>query len=368
MELQKFLQQHNDDWEEILGKEPYCLKWHRWGDGFISFKYRQECSDFSIPLVREARGCVFKEGGVWSCICRGFDKFFNYGEELASDVEWESSRVMEKVDGSLIKVFYYNGWYAVSNSGFPLFEISTGNPKYKTFTEVFYLALEKMGYSSIKSFVEGERLSKVRTYMFELVSPYTRATIPYPETKLYYLGERARVVHTEFFLPEKRNLVEIPKTYKMRSFEDVVRSADELPWDDEGYVVVDKDFNRIKVKSPKWVLAHYMRNNNVVTKKRLMEVILAGEVEEFMTYADDYRLELEELLRKKSSLQKEAELLRSLLHSHFSFTSQKELASVVSKIKNPYIRLFCYGEKSWEEMTKLWPASKWVSVLEQYNP
>lgn len=368
MELQKFLQEHNEDWKEILGKEPYCLKWHRWGDGFISFKYRQECSDFSIPLVREARGCVFREAESWPCVCRGFDKFFNYGEKFADEIDWETWRVMEKVDGSLIKVFYYNGWYAVSNSGWPLTEVETGNPKYKTFSEVFYLALEEIGYSSLKSFAEGERLSKVRTYMFELVSPYTRVTIPYPETELYYLGERARVVHTEFFLPEKRKCVEIPKIYEMKSVEEVLKSAEELPWDEEGYVVVDENFNRVKVKSPKWVLAHYMRNNNVVTKRRLMEVILAGEVEEFMTYADDYRLELEELLRKKSSLQKEAELLRSLLRSHFSFTSQKELASIVGKIKNPYIRLFCYGEKSWEEMTKLWSASKWVDVLEQYNP
>ena len=38
MELQKFLMEHKDDWEEILGKEPYCLKWNKW-KGFVSFKF-----------------------------------------------------------------------------------------------------------------------------------------------------------------------------------------------------------------------------------------------------------------------------------------------------------------------------------------
>ena len=30
MELQKFLMEHKDDWEEILDREPYCLKWNKW--------------------------------------------------------------------------------------------------------------------------------------------------------------------------------------------------------------------------------------------------------------------------------------------------------------------------------------------------
>lgn len=49
MELQKFLMEHKDDWEEILDREPYCLKWNKW-KGFVSFKYNQIQSDFLIRL------------------------------------------------------------------------------------------------------------------------------------------------------------------------------------------------------------------------------------------------------------------------------------------------------------------------------
>lgn len=73
MELQKFLMEHKDDWEEVLDKEPYCLKWNKW-KGFVSFKYNQIRSDFSNPIVREARGAVFVEG-TWECASRAFDKF-----------------------------------------------------------------------------------------------------------------------------------------------------------------------------------------------------------------------------------------------------------------------------------------------------
>ena len=72
---------------------------------------------------------------------------------------------------------------------------------------------------------------------------------------------------------------------------------------------------------------------------------------------------LQELQKKKSTLQAEAELLRSLLQSQFHFTSRKEFASTVNKISNPVIRQFCFSDKTWEDMTKDWSAKKWVEKL-----
>lgn len=74
--------------------------------------------------------------------------------------------------------------------------------------------------------------------------------------------------------------------------------AYDLPWDKEGYVVCDKNFNRLKVKSPQYILAHYARNNNVITEERLMEVVLRGEIEEFSCYASEYLPKLQELQKK----------------------------------------------------------------------
>ena len=42
-----------------------------------------------------------------------------------------------------------------------------------------------------------------------------------------------------------------PKEYNFHSAQDVINAAKELPWDEEGYVVVDADFNRVKIKSPR---------------------------------------------------------------------------------------------------------------------
>lgn len=360
MELQKFLMEHKDDWEEILDREPYCLKWNKW-KGFVSFKYNQIQSDFSNPIVREARGAVFVEE-TWECVSRAFDKFFNYGEPNASAVDWTTARIMEKIDGSLMRLFYWKGeWYLVTNSGIDAYSAPTGNVNYPTFERIFEEGLRNLGYKSLEDFCN--KLNKYRTYMFELVSPYTRVVIPYESIGIYYLGERRMIDYQEFYCPPVFPEFCHPKLYNCSNLFDLIRMAQELPWDKEGYVVCDKNFNRIKVKSPQYVLAHYVRNNNVITEERLMEVILKGEIEEFSCYASEYLPKLQELQKRKSTLQAEAELLRSLLQSQFHFTSRKEFASTVNKISNPVIRQFCFSDKTWEDMTKDWSAKKWVEKL-----
>lgn len=361
MELQKFLMEHKDDWEEILDREPYCLKWNKW-KGFVSFKYNQIQSDFSNPIVREARGAVFVEE-TWECVSRAFDKFFNYGEPNASAVDWTTARIMEKIDGSLMRLFYWEGeWYLVTNSGIDAYSAPTGNAIIKTFGEVFELALLGAGYHNLKEFTS--KLIPNFTYMFEMVSPYTRVVIPYDSTEIFYLGQRLMAEpYCEYYFPEDFPKLRTPKIFHCNKFENVIEMAEKLPWNKEGYVVRDSNFNRVKVKSPAYIMAHYMRNNNVITEERLMEVILKGEIEEFSCYASEYLPKLQELQKRKSTLQAEAELLRSLLQSQFHFTSRKEFASTVNKISNPVIRQFCFSDKTWEDMTKDWSAKKWVEKL-----
>lgn len=363
MELRNFLLSHPNDWEEILTSAPYNLIIHKWED-FISFKYNMVASDLSIPLVQEARGVIFVQDN-WKVVCRAFDKFFNYGESNACEINWNSAVVMEKIDGSLCKVFTYKGkWYLATNSGLNGFTAETGDIRMKTFGDIFELALQGAGYENFQDFTHD--LESKYTYMFELVSPYNRVVIPYETTELFYLGQRLMVepYHEHFF---RNELTEFrsPKIFHCNKLEDVVEMANKLPWDEEGYVVRDSNFNRVKIKSPAYIMAHYMRNNNVITKRRLMEVILKGEVDEFLCYAADYNLELKELQEKKSTLEQEAKSLRHHLRTNFKFDSQKDYASIVNKISNSTIRQFCFTDKSWEEMTKDWSADKWVRKVEE---
>ena len=106
----------NKDWESILTNKPYCLKIQR-DDQYVLFKYNQIESDFSNPIVKEARGIIFKEGFCNYSVCYAFNKFFNYGETNAATINWNSATVTEKIDGSLIKLWYDNKQWHISTNG-----------------------------------------------------------------------------------------------------------------------------------------------------------------------------------------------------------------------------------------------------------
>ena len=99
MELLNFINQH-EDWKELLQEAPYFLEVKE-DEGYVLLKYNQIKSDFSQPIVQQARGIIVKylhDCGFWKIVCWPFDKFFNYGESYAASIDWSSARVQEKID------------------------------------------------------------------------------------------------------------------------------------------------------------------------------------------------------------------------------------------------------------------------------
>ena len=296
--LLEFIQNNPNDWEEKLSSDPYNLKISRDGP-YVMFKYNQLSSDFSNPIVREARGIIFREDN-WKCVRRAFDKFFNYGEPNAAEVDWNK--------------------------------------------EIF------------EHFA-----SKNVCYTFELVSPQTRVVIPYEKPDLYFIGRR--VMRTEREGNPKDSIVseifKTPKEYDFHSAQDVVNAAKELPWDEEGYVVVDSGFNRVKIKSPAWLAAHYARSNNSISKESLIQVILDGEQEEFLVYADDYREEIESVEQEMKDFVKD-------LNDAAREMKKKYAAEVVKYPKSiqPYLFSKINNRDASDWVKENMTTSKWVKYLE----
>lgn len=49
-----------------------------------------------------------------------------------------------------------------------------------------------------------------------------------------------------------------PRTFPMRTLDECIFAAQKLDYNHEGYVVVDAQFNRVKVKSPRYVVLNHM--------------------------------------------------------------------------------------------------------------
>lgn len=296
-ELGLFCYMH-DNWAELLTQEPYNLKIYEDGP-YVMFKYNQLTSDFNISMVREARGIIFRKDDFSHPVCWPFNKFGNYGESYVPEIDWSTAFVSEKVDGSLIKVWYDAGnWHISTNGTIDAFKAELGDVKYNSFGTYFCDTIYEY-YDRFADFTGG--LDEDKTYMFELVGPYNRVVIPYDEPAIYFLGARNKYTGEEFNCSKltagalRMGRFKLPAQYSLSSLSDCMKAAELKSWDDEGFVVCDAQFNRVKIKSPAYVMAHYARNNNVITRKHLIKIITSNEVAEFLCYAEDYKEELEKL-------------------------------------------------------------------------
>ena len=305
--IQWFIEQHKD-WETILSEKPYCLNITKDtfnGQNLVMFKYNQVDSDFSIQLVKEARGLIL-DADTNKIVSFPFTKFFNFGETNAAEIDWSTARCGEKIDGSLVKIVNVGDNLLISTNGTIL---ASKAPiaeqigcRYQTFGDIVADVLDDvLEKSSWQKKLQEEGLCALwkegYTYMFELCSPWTRVVVPHKENKLYFLGKRDNETFEETYFtddPVFSKLFDIPKIYSLKSIDECVAATKEMPWDEEGYVVCDGKFNRVKVKSPSYVAAHHLKGNGVMSYARALELVRANEIEEICEYFEEFRPALEE--------------------------------------------------------------------------
>jgi hypothetical protein len=301
----------NSDWEVLLSQAPYCLNISRdqkFGYNLIMFKYSQQDSDFSNDIVKECRGIILNED-TFEPISVPYFKFFNYGEPNAAEVDWSSAKVLQKIDGSLIKVVKISDQeILVSTNGvIDAFKCELnsqiGSP-YDNFGELFWEAVSNQMVDCGRSLDDtdpvewlADKLLPNVTYMFELCSPYNRVIVPHKETKLYFHGWRDNVSLNEmpFNICILANVFDCPLDYNLKSLDDCIAATQAMPWDEEGYVVVDKNFNRVKIKSPAYLMVHRMANNGSMSIRRAIDVYMAGECDEILAYFPEYKSAFDEI-------------------------------------------------------------------------
>lgn len=369
LKIREFIWSH-PDWEELLQKPPYCLKISR-DDGYIMFKYSQIESDFNEEIVQEARGIIFRESD-WDCVCHAFNKFGNYGENYVPDIDWDSVSVTEKKDGSLIKWWWDNdNWHISTNGTIDAAKANLNDVKFATFMDLIKHTLSEKATRNGFTFWDINDVfnqNKHLTLMFELVTPYNRVVVPTDKCDIFYLGARNIVTGEEYPMWDNpfKGYIEHPRIFDMKNLEDVKAAADALPWDEEGYVCVDKNFNRCKIKSPAYVIAHHARSNGVITNKRLIEVVLRNEIDEFCIYCSEYKDKIKEIQLDMIGREYEAHYA---VCKYCGMNTKKEMALAMKEDNIPdWVQGFCFrnfeDETSWKDYTGIWSLEKWEKVLE----
>ena len=290
MELVDFIQS-NPNWREVLSSHPYNLKIKDDGT-YVILSYSQIDSDFSLDMVRQARGIIFRLSDL-KPVCVPFSKFFNVQERFASDIDWSTARVQEKIDGSIIKIYFSdNEWHISTNGTIDAFSAPLGLQMggVETYGDLFMRGLRNHNLTwSYLTAVMNEGC----TYMFEVVSPLNRVVVPYSETEIYHIGTRKN--WGDYAEIEQDLGVQKPIEHNLFSAEDCLAAANELPFSEEGYVVVDGNWNRIKIKSAAYVAAHHLKNNGLITEEDILNLILLNEKSEFLSYYPEYKWLFDEI-------------------------------------------------------------------------
>lgn len=205
--------------------------------------------DFSDEVVKCCRGIILYQED-FSVACYPFDKFNNYNSALADEIDWESARVLDKLDGQIMKIWFNklnNKWNLSSNTCI-FAEKSFGDSSGKSAAELFNLAEDKVDYT---------KLDKNNTYIFELTSKFNTIVIKYDETHIWHIGTRNNNTGLEL---ETDIGIRKPASHEIRSLEEAIDTINRLcDMGDkrEGFVVVDKNYHRIKVKSNYYLQLHY---------------------------------------------------------------------------------------------------------------
>lgn len=296
--IQKYLRAGNTP-ESLSGRYVKHRR-HRQHSQLCLFKY-DIFANFGDPLVRECRGIVLDENDNWRVVSRAFDKFFNHGEGHAAEIDWGSARVQEKLDGSLCVMYHYAGEWHVATSGTPdamgevrgsgvqeSLQASTG----RTFAQYFWDTFR----------LEGGRIPDGHEdlcFVFELMGPANRVVVVHDRDWLRLLAVRNRVTHQELNIEEYWGLVNITpvRSFLLNSVEQIVKSFETIsPVSQEGYIVVDKHLNRVKIKHPGYVALHHAKDG--MSPKSFAEIARNGEVPEVVAAFPEFGPLLEEARSK----------------------------------------------------------------------
>ena len=253
--------------------------------GVVCLNYSQFDSPMSEPIVRECRSLTL-EIGSWDIMVWAFPRFFNYGEgNIPEDFDWENFQTTEKLDGSLITLWCHReaGWQISTRS------VPDGNTQVDdtglTFKELVFMALEDMG----TSWEEVTRyLYPNSCYVCELLCEENQVVVHMNGRKLVLLAIRDlttnteidaqvwKAEHSEFPL----SVVHLYEKFSLEAVREFVQTRN--PLEHEGFVLMDKNFNRIKLKSDAYCFMSHKRDGLGKSNRTRLKLVLSDAMDDIM--------------------------------------------------------------------------------------
>ena len=225
--------------------------------GIAVFNYTH-LTPMNTEIGREARA-LFLQLKTWFVVGKSIGGFLDINHKDIKptlDVfNWNKAKAYHKYDGCLVVLYFYKDEWRLgtrfsTDGKCNVFSPNSGESNLH-WLDVFKNTLVEYGMQW-EYFIS--LLDEYKYYTFELCTPWNRNTVIYPNSLIKLLA----IVDSNTLLEEDLNEPKLkvfePEFEQVNSLEDVYSliSENDDPLDNEGYVVVDNNFNRIKVKNPKY--------------------------------------------------------------------------------------------------------------------
>ena len=305
--------------------QEYKIKVNRHGeiDNLVCLKYSQLESPMGEIIVQQCRGIILDEANNWEIVSYPYDKFFNYGSGHAPQLDWNTAQLYEKLDGSLMTLYYYQGKWRVSSSGMADAAGEVNGFGY-TFSELFWKVWQDKKYQLPRE--------TNCCFMFELMTPYNRIVVRQNNNNLVLHGVRDRLTlaESEPQLWSNKYGWETVETYPLQTLAEIIELTSKLdPMESEGYIVCDEKFNRIKIKSPNYVAIAHLKKD--FSSRKILEIVATNEGEEFLNYYPQWQEPYDRVKTKYKDLVKAIE---AEYQQHQEIVEQKDFAMAVKHL--PY--------------------------------
>ena len=234
----------------------------------------------------------------------------------------------------------YEGEWNVSTKGSPDAGGQCGDFNF-TFSDLFWKTLKSYGMNQFPH----PGVMPSYTYIFELTSIYNRVVVQYKESALTLTGVRDISVDTYPEIPVSEFIgssVPVVKEYPLNTISDIEKAALALnPMQNEGFVVVDKNFGRIKMKSPSYVMVHHLKEG--FGQRRIIRLIQLGETSEVLSYFPEY---LQLFTEVQAAIDKLIDNTEAEYAAIKHITDRKAFAIEAVKSKNSGVLFALYGGRT----------------------
>lgn len=316
----------------------FKLKSHRHDHhpNLIQLHY-QAYSDFSQKIPCECRGIILDESQNWELVALPFFKFFDCGDKYFKNIiDWDSAVVYDKIDGSIATLYHYQGTWNVASSSCPdgsaMMCFKTPEKK-TTMEQLFWRIFEKQKYKLPEN--------TEFCYMFEVITKDHVIVVEYEEENLVLIGARnLKTLQEEKpeIIGEKNGWNHVNPIKKASNLEEIFKEAQQLDSSKkEGFVVCDKFFNRVKVKSPEYLRKNWMfpicPSKHQMNERHILYIIRENEGENFVKYCPEWKIKYEEIKLKYDNLRETVNDEYNLIKC---IKDEKEFALEAQKCKNSH--------------------------------